>query len=253
MYAMNAKLSETYARLHPEAAFRVLDAGTNKGIAALASGETDIAAATRELKPEEAKAIRKRYNRDAVASLVAIEGVSIYLHPRNPVTELTLEQLSGIFSGRITNWKEVGGADAPISVHSFSNDAGRYYFVLEYVNGRQPFAKTTAFTKPNPSLAPNQRLVDEEKQILKAVSENPNAIAYGDLKKVRMVKIAQIRTTDGAFWPTPENLQAGRYPLARRLMYFARPDAAPPVLDFVRWAPRQTEIIREMNFAPAKQ
>jgi ABC-type phosphate transport system substrate-binding protein len=84
------------------------------------------------------------------------------------------------------------------------------------------------------------------------VSKDPNAIGYGDLKKVRFVKIAAIRTSAGAYLPTPDHVQAGRYPLSRRLMFFLRPDAPRQLLDFVRWAPTRSDIVREMNFAPVK-
>jgi phosphate transport system substrate-binding protein len=252
MYPLNVKLASLYQQSHANTVLRVVDDGTNKGVTALASGEADIAATTRALRPEESKAIRKRYGRDAIAQLVAVEGVSIYLHPRNAVASLTLEQIAGIFTGRFVNWKEVGGTDTPIHIYSFSNDTGRHYFMVDNVLNKGTFAKGTVYAKPNPALPANQRLVDEERQVLQMVSQDPYAISYGDLKRVRLVKIAQIRTNEGSFWPTPEHLQTGRYPLARSLHYYVRPDAPPPLLDFVRWAPRQSDVIRELNFAPLK-
>ena len=252
MYPLNVKLANAFQQSHSTTSIRVVDDGTNKGISALATGDADIAAATRPLRPDEAKAIRKKFGRDAIRQIVAVEGVSIYLHPRNPVTALTLEQITAVFSGRIVNWKEVGGADAPIHVYSFSNDTGRHYFMIDTVLNKQPFAKGTLYAKPDTALPPNKRLSDEEQQILKMVSDDPHAISYGDIKKVRLVKIAQIRTPQGVFWPTPEHLQSGRYPLARQLQYFVRPDAPAPLLEFVRWAQGQDAVIRELNFVPVR-
>ena len=252
MYLLNTALAADYQKSRPDVRLKVMDDGTTKGIASVVAGEADAAASTRPLNKEETEAVRKRLGRDLIPHVVALEGVSVYLHPRNPVNALSVEQLGDILSGRVTNWKAVGGLDAPIRVHSFSSHTGRYYYMVESVLGGGAFARSTVFCKATPNLAPHQRLAEEEHQMLEAVSNDPNAIGYGDLKKVRIVKIAAIRTPAGAYLPTPDHVKAGRYPLSRRLMYLVRPDAPKPLLDFVRWAPTRADIVREMNFAPVK-
>lgn len=252
MYALNTALAAEFEKSHASVELRVLDEGTTRGIEGLMAGRIDAAASTRPLTKKESDAARKRFGKELVSTVLALEGVSIYLHPRNRVSTLTVEQIRAILTGRTTNWKDVGGVDAPIRVHSFSDHTGRYYFMVENVMGGAPFAKGTRYCSEDPKLAPHKRLADEERQMLDAVSDDPHAIGYGDLKKVRVVKIARVLTADGAYLPTPEHVQTGRYPLSRRLMLFVRPDAARPLHDFVRWAPTRGDIVRELNFAPVQ-
>ncbi len=252
MYALNSALAAEFEKAHESVELRVLDEGTTRGIEGLVTGRIDAAASTRPLTKKESDAARKRFGKELVPKVLALEGVSIYLHPRNGVSTLAVEQIRGILTGRITNWKDVGGHDAAIRVHSFSDHTGRYYYMVENVMGGAPFAKGTRFCKEDPKLEPHKRLADEERQMLDAVSDNPDAIGYGDLKKVRVVKIARVRTADGAYLPTPEHVQAGRYPLSRRLMLFVRPEAPKPLHDFVRWAPTRNDIVRELNFTPVR-
>jgi ABC-type phosphate transport system substrate-binding protein len=78
------------------------------------------------------------------------------------------------------------------------------------------------------------------------VSQDPDAIGFGDLKKVRVVKIVKI----SGFWPTPDDVRAGRYPFARRLLYVMGSRPAGSLLEFMRWAPKQDDVIRDAGFVP---
>lgn len=254
MYALNVALTAKYRTEHPAVAFTVSDAGTGAGIEKLIDGSTDVAAVTRRLRPNEVEAMRKHAHSDGVFVPVAREGISIYLHPQNHVEGLTVEQISAIFSGRITNWKELGGADLPIHLYAFDNTTGRYWYLAEEVMKKEKFAAGVVYTAPKPAGAKNdaEGLAMKEAQMLKWISSDPAAIGFGDLKKIRVVKLAKIYNGGEAFWPTPDAIASGKYPLQRTLGYLFRSAPQGELRSFVEWAAKEEETIRQYGFVPAK-
>lgn len=248
MYAMNVALAKRFEMTHPGVKLTVSGAGTAKGFEAILHRTADAAAMTRGLRPEETKALRAANLSDSELVPIALEGISIYLHPRNAVTELKPQQVFDIFSGRVTNWKELGGTDAPIHVYSFDTTTGRYWYLFDDLMNRAPFVKTVRYTEEFSSLSPPEGLARKEEEMLKWVSEDPGAIGFGDLKKVRVVKIAKI----SGVWPTPDDVRSGRYPFARRLAFVMSSRPAGMLLEFMRWAPKQEDIIRDAGFVPIR-
>lgn len=246
MYPMNVALAKRFELSHPGVHFRISGDGTQKGFDAVVQKKADAAAMTRSLRPEEKKSLRAAAQSEGASFPVALEGISIYLHPRNPVADLRADQVIAIFSGNIANWKAVGGRDAPIHVYAFDSSTGRYWYLFEDLMKRAPFAKGTRYTDEPAGLSPPEGLARKEEQMLSWISEDPNAIGFGDLKKVRLVKIAKI----GGAWPTPDDLRSGRYPFARRLLYLTARIPAGALLEFMRWAPKQDDIIRDTGFVP---
>lgn len=253
MFVLNNALTARFHQTHPGVNFRVSDAGTAKGIDALIAGKTDIAAVTRPLRPKEEKMFVARHHHRPFSYPVALEGISIYLHPRNSVDTLTIDQLARILSGEIRNWKELGGADAPIHVYSFDNTTGRYWYVAESILRDRSFALSTRYAQSGSASSDAAKLAAQEKQMLEFVSHDVGAIGYGDLKKVRIVKLARIVAADGkAYWPTPLDVQSGAYPLSRRLTFLLRDEPRGELLDFLRWCPVQEELIRSTDLIPLR-
>lgn len=254
MYLLNNSLAARFHQTHPAVNFHISDAGTGKGIDALIAGKTDIAAVTRLLRPPEMKLFIARYHREPVMVPVALEGISVFLHPHNGVDTLTVDQLARILSGEIRNWKEVGGANLPIHVYSFDNTTGRYWYVVENLLGKRSFAAETHYAQAGSASSDAERLAAQEKDMIQFVSHDVSAIGYGDLKKVRLVKLARIVAADGkSYWPTPQDVQSGAYPLSRRLMYLLHDEPRGELLDFVRWCPGQEELIRSADFVPLRR
>jgi phosphate transport system substrate-binding protein len=254
MFLLNNSLAARFHETHPALNFHVSDAGTGKGIEALVAGKTDIAAVTRVLRSPEKKMFAARYHREPVMIPVALEGISVFLHPHNGVDELTIDQLARILSGEIRNWKEVGGANLPIHVCSFDRTTGRYWYVVENILGKRSFARETRYAQGGSAGSDAARLAAQEKDMLAFVSHDVSAIGYGDLKKVRVVKLARIVAADGkSYWPTPQNVQSGVYPLSRALMYLLRDEPRGALLDFLRWCPAQEELIRGADFVPLRR
>jgi len=246
MYAMNVALAKRFEQLHPGVKLRISGDGTAKGFEAVVHRTADAAAMTRGLRPEEKKELRAAMRSDGEFLPIALEGVSIYVHPRNAVGDLKPEQVFAIFSGRVTNWKEVGGSDAPIHVYSFDNTTGRYWYLFDDLMGRTPFVKDARYTDDRPDLASPEGLARKEQQMLDWVAGDPDAIGFGDLKKVRIVKIAKI----GGYWPTPDDIRSHRYPFARHLGFVVGAKPAGALAEFLQWAPKQDDIIRDAGFVP---
>ena len=104
--------AQKYMDKHPGVTIQVTGGGSGTGIAALINGTTDICNASRPMKPSEREKLKQRFNSLGVEIKAALDGLSIYLNKANGVKELTLDQLKQIYTGKVTNWKQVGGNDA---------------------------------------------------------------------------------------------------------------------------------------------
>ena len=134
------------------------------------------------------------------------------MNPENSLKELTLAQVGDIFTGKITNWKEVGGADAPITVYSRENSSGTYEFFKEHVLKGKDFA-ASAQTMPGTAA------------IVQAVVKDKNSIGYGGAAYGGSSKLLAIKKTDAspAILPTEENVISGTYPIWRHLYVYINP------------------------------
>ncbi|MCZ7554115.1 MAG: PstS family phosphate ABC transporter substrate-binding protein [Anaerolineales bacterium] len=124
--------AEAYQAIHPDIRVSVTGGGTGTGIAALINGTVDLANASREIKPEE-ETSAKRNGIQPVEHVVARDAIAIIVHPENPVSQLTLRQISDIYSGAINNWQEVGGEDRVIVRLSRETNSGTHIYFLEEV------------------------------------------------------------------------------------------------------------------------
>ena len=126
---MNLALAwaEKYQQLHPEVEISVTGGGSGTGIAALINGTVDIANASRQIKPEELQQAKDN-GENPVEYVVARDAIAIIVNPENPVSQLTLQQLSDIYSGKINNWSEVGGDDRVIVRLSRETNSGTHVF-----------------------------------------------------------------------------------------------------------------------------
>jgi len=114
-----------------EVSIQVTGGGSGVGLAALINGTTDIANSSRPIKQTEMEKLKSRYNTLGVEIPCSKDGITIFLHESNKVEELTLEQLSDIYTAKITNWKELGGADAEIKLYGRENSSGTYVYFKE--------------------------------------------------------------------------------------------------------------------------
>lgn len=208
--------AEDYMRLHPEIRISVTGGGSGTGITALINQTADIANASREIKTEE-RAEAEKNGVTPVEHVVARDAIAVVINPANPVNQLTLQQLSDIYTGKLTNWREVGGEDRPIVLLSRESNSGTYVYFLENVIrlGEQ----SDLLFLPDTLLMPSSEGISTE------VRQNPNAIGYDGLGYVtddqKMVAVA--RDAAGPYvLPSSDTVNDGSYPIARPLyMYTA--------------------------------
>lgn len=206
------KWAEVYMGKHPEVKIQVQGGGSGVGFAALQNNTTDLANASRKIKAKEIEACIKAFSKRPTEYKVALDGLSLYVNAENKVEQLSVEQLEGIFTGQIRNWKEVGGADAPIVVYSRENSSGTYEFFKEHVLKGKDFV-ASAQTMPGTAA------------VLQAVAKDKNGIGYGGAAYgagARHLKISK-ETGGTAIEPTEETVVGGTYPIWRYLYVYVNP------------------------------
>ncbi len=241
--------AEVYTARHPEVRISVTGGGSGTGIAAMINGTVDIVNASRALKPEELE--RAHANGiEPVEHVVAGDAIAVVVHPSNPVEGLTIDQLSDIFTGRITNWREVGGEDRPIVLLSRESNSGTYVYFLEQVV-RKGDRENEALFSPNTLLMPSSEGISNE------VRQNPNAVGYDGLGYVtpdqKTLGVARVRG-DPYIPPTIETVKEGTYPIARPLYMYTRGEPTGAIKDYLDWvlSPEGQAIVKELGFVPLK-
>ena len=206
------KWAEVYMGHHSDVKIQVSGGGSGTGFAALQSQTTDLCDASRKAKPAEIANCLKAFGARPTEYKVALDGLSVYVNPENTLKELTIAQVGDIFTGKITNWKEVGGPDAPITVYSRENSSGTYEFFKEHVLKGKDFA-ASAQTMPGTAA------------IVQAVVKDKNGIGYGGAAYGGSSKLLSIKKTDvsPAILPTEENVISGTYPIWRHLYVYVNP------------------------------
>ncbi len=241
MVNLAQKWAEEYMNVHPEVNIAVTGGGSGTGISAMINGTTDMADASRAMKEEE-KQKAAGQGIDVVENKVALDGIAVVVSPDNPVTELTFAQLKDIFTGRVSDWSEVGGSPGPIVILSRESNSGTHVFFKEHVLENEEYA-SDALLMPS-----TQAIVDEVKQ-------NGNAIGYVGLGYIQDgVKAVKVSKTAGseAVAPSVEAVQSGAYPVSRPLYIYTRTDASQAVLDYLDWieGPEGQQVVRELDFVP---
>ena len=212
MVILAQKWAETYMGKHPGSKIQVTGGGSGIGLAALQNNSTDLANASRKIRAAEIAECIKTFGKRPTEYKVAMDGLTVYVHNDNPVKELSLEQLMLIFTGKIKNWKGVGGPDAPITVYSRENSSGTYEFFKEHVLEGRDFV-ASAQTMPGSAA------------VLQAVAKDKGAIGYGGAAYGAGAKHLAIKKTDSspAIEPTEETVLKGTYPIWRYLFVYINP------------------------------
>jgi phosphate transport system substrate-binding protein len=241
--------AEAYGATHPEVRLSVTGGGSGTGIAALINGTADIANASRAIKDEERRSAEAN-GITPVEFVVARDAIAIVVNPSNPVKQLTLPQVSAIYSGQIVNWREVGGEDRPIVLLSRETNSGTHVYFLEHVLRLGQSGNTTLFS-PDTLLMPSSEGISAE------IRQNPNAIGYDGLGYVTddMKMLAVAQDAAGPYvLPTLATVNDKSYPIARDLYIYTRGEPAGVIKDYVAWVlgPEAQKIVADLGFVPAK-
>ena len=206
------KWAEVYMGKHPGTKIQVTGGGSGVGFAALQMRQTDLTDASRPIKAKEIEACIKAFGRRPTEYKVALDGLSVYVNSENAVKALTVEQLAAIFTGQVKNWKEVGGADAPITVYSRENSSGSYEFFKEHVLKGKDFV-ASAQTMPGTAV------------VLQAVGKDIGGIGYGGAGYGAGAKHLAVKKAVGApaVEPSEQTVLNGTYPIWRYLYVYVNP------------------------------
>jgi phosphate transport system substrate-binding protein len=243
MVIMNARLAEAFMARNPGAMIQVTGGGSGVGIAALINGTTDIAAASRPIKTSEVEKLKARFATTGYGYPIARDGLSVYLNEKNAVRELSLAQLRDIYTGRFTNWKEVGGADAPIVLYSRENSSGTYqYFKDNVLMGKD--------------YSPRAQTLQGTAAVVNAVAKDANGIGYGGAAYAKGIRFAGVKKDDKspAVTPSLETVRNGRYPISRYQYLYTRVKPSKDMKSFLDWAlsPEGQEVVTKVGYFPVK-
>lgn len=241
--------AEQYQKERPEVALAVTGGGSGTGIAALINNSVDIANASRQIKKEE-KADAEKNGVTPVEFIVARDAIGIIVSPDNPVSQLTRQQLSDIYSGKITNWKELGGEDRPIVRLSRESNSGTHVYFLEQVVRLGDSKNKTLFSA-------NTLLLPSSEVIINEVRQNPNAIGYDGLgyipKDLKIIAVAK-NPGDPYVLPSIETVNDKSYPIARDLYMYTPGEPTGAVKDYIDWilGEEAQKIVAAQGFVPIK-
>jgi phosphate transport system substrate-binding protein len=241
--------AEAYMTLHPDVRMSVTGGGSGTGIASMINGTVDIANASREMKDEEIAAAEAN-GISPREFVVARDAIAVVVHPSNPVDRLTLPQISGIYTGQIVNWSEVGGENRPIVLLSRESNSGTYVYFLENVI-RLGSNDSDLLFSPETLLMPSSEGISAE------VRQNPNAIGYDGLGYVtpdqKVVAVAS--DPGGAFvLPSVGSVNDGSYPISRPLYMYTRGAPTGQIKAYMEWVLSDgQELVPELGFVPLEE
>src|SRR5215212_10856677 len=240
--------AEKYQAEHPEVRISVTGGGSGTGIASLINKTVDIANASRQIKDEELSEAKSN-GVDPVEHIIARDAIAVIVNPENPVSQLTLQQIADIYSGKFSNWSEVGGEDRPIVRLSRETNSGTHVYFLETVLRLGNSEDTTLFSMDTLLLPSSEGIVSE-------VRQNPNAIGYDGLgyvpKDLKMIAIAEQQ--GGAYvLPSIPTVNDKTYPIARDLYMYTDGEPTGIIKDYLDWilATDAQQIVADLGFVPA--
>lgn len=240
---LSQKLAEQWAKTHKKSNISVTGGGSGVGISALLTGTTDIAQASRKIKFSEKEKLSNK-GKQAKEVIIAYDALSVIVHPSNKVSKLTREQLEGIFTGKITNWKEVGGQDLKIVAYSRETSSGTYEFFKESVLLNKNY-KTGILSMPSTGA------------VIQSVVQTKGAIAYVGLAYLNQkVKSLSVSYDKGKSYivPSVQNAKNKTYPIVRPLYYYyiaKQEQAVKPFIDYVLSAEGQ-KTVSKLGFISIK-
>lgn len=238
---LSQELSELYMKHYPQATVTVTGGGSGVGISALLEGTTDIAMASRRIKFGEKMKMKKAHHTPEEV-VVAYDALAVIVNPANPVKQLTREQLEGIFRGKITNWRQVGGPDMKIVVYSRETSSGTYEFFKESV-------------LQNKNYMPGVLSMPATGAVIQSVRQTKGAIGYVGLAYLnKYVKALAVSYDGGKHYvlPSVQTAMRKQYPVVRPLYYYFDQSAearVKPFLQFIQTAEARALTLK-LGFIP---
>ena len=239
--------AERYQVEYPDIQISVTGGGSGTGFTALINGTIDIANASRQIKDLEIE-MAESAGFTPYEITVANDAIGVIVNPENPVSELTLEQVSKIYKGEYNNWQEVGGEDRPIVRLSRETNSGTHVYFLETVIRLGDEEDTDIFSADTLLLPSSEGIISE-------VSDNPNAIGYDGLGYITdEVKTVALASKEGRAYilPSAATVIDGTYPVSRGLYMYTRGEPEGIIKDYLDWilSEEAQEIVTDLGFVP---
>jgi phosphate transport system substrate-binding protein len=255
MVNLAQKWAEIYMQNNPGVSIQVTGGGSGTGVAALLNGTTDLANSSRELKSSEIESARAK-GIDPNVIEVALDGLAVIVNTNNGIDNITIKQVSDIFSGKIKNWKELGGVDMPITLYGRENSSGTYEFFKEHVLGRDENGRQIDY-------ATSTQVLQGTAALGEAVARDVKAIGYGGVgyfAERNDVKILHVKQDENSPAVSPaeegrvnyEAIWSGEYSISRYLYCFTNgipQGALKGFIDFIISNEGQ-ELVKTMEYIP---
>ncbi len=241
--------AEAYRQVNPSVSVEVSGGGSGIGVAALLNGTADIVNSSRHLEPDELARARARYGAEPREFKVAYDALAIYVHPSNPINEISVEELGAIYreGGSINKWSDLGvtlpGRHDEIIRVSRQNNSGTYHYFREAVVGAKADFK------------PGSRDLNGSKDVVALVEGTPSAIGYSGIgyrtDKVKVLKISRKKGEPGVE-PSVATTLDKTYPIARPMFFYTPPDAPAHVTEYINWvlSPEGQAIVTGKGYIP---
>jgi phosphate transport system substrate-binding protein len=245
MVILAQRWAEVYMKKNKNVVIQVTGGGSGTGIAALMNQTTDLANASRPIKPEE-KAKIEAGGKKLIEIPVALDGIAVYVNNANPIKEMTISQLKDIFTGKISDWSAFGWDKRKIKVYSRENNSGTYLYFKEHVLGDADYGPLTQYMPGTAS-------------VLNAVKKDKYSIGYGGIGYLKGVRAMAIKKDENspAYLPTEENVYKGLYPLSRFLYIYTTEDklSDPDIKAYISWilSDEGQKVITDVGYYPLKK
>jgi phosphate transport system substrate-binding protein len=241
--------AERYQAEHPDVSLSVTGGGSGTGIAALVNGTVDIANASRAMTADEIKQA-KANGITPVEFVVSRDAIAVVVNSKNPVRQLTLQQISDIYSGKLNNWSQVGGENRSIVRLSRETNSGTHVYFLQTVIRLGDKNNTTLFSTDTLLLPSSEGIINE-------VRQNPNAIGYDGLGYIppdlMNSVIAVARDESGPYViPSIATVNDNSYPVARDLYMYTAGEPVGAIKDYIHWilSLEAQTIVADLGFVP---
>lgn len=241
MVILGQRWAENYMKEYPEKRIQVTGGGSGTGIAALINGGTDICEASRPMKDKEKEMIRKRHGKEVSEIPVALDGIAVYVPESSIIQTISRNQLKSIYTGAITNWRDVGGPNQRIVAYSRENNSGTYVFFKEHVLDNEDFARDIQ-TLPGTAAVVN------------AVSKDKSSLGYGGIAYASGIRALAVKKDEmsEAVKPSLETVEDGTYPLSRNLYFYTVGPPEGETKAFIDWvlSPEGQKICEAVGYYP---
>jgi phosphate transport system substrate-binding protein len=243
MVILAQRWAEKYMAAHPGASIQVTGGGSGTGISALINGTTDICNSSRPMKSAEREKLKQRFSSLGVEIKSAKDGLAVYLNDQSPLDALTLDQVKDIYTGKISNWKEVGGPDAKIVLYGRENNSGTYVYFRDNVLMGKDFA-------------PAMQSLPGTAAVVNAVAKDKLSIGFGGAAYAKGIKYAKIKkdANSPGVAPSPETVKDGSYPVTRYLYMYVKSRPTGAMKEYIDWilSPEGQSVVTEVGYFPVK-